>query len=162
MQIVIAILAFCVIIIIHELGHFTAAKLCGIQVNEFAVGMGPVILRKKGRETNYVIRLLPIGGSVSMEGEQDSSDNPRAFNRKPVSIVDSAAPVATQVVFQRFGFSYSVKRVTLNILDEQVNAFQSFSVLALPVKVIRPSLVSPEFNHRPLPRQVRAWKPFLH
>ena len=59
MQIVIAILAFCVIIIIHELGHFTAAKLCGIQVNEFAVGMGPVILRKKGRETNYVIRLLP-------------------------------------------------------------------------------------------------------
>lgn len=75
MQIVIAILAFCVIIIIHELGHFTAAKLCGIQVNEFAVGMGPVILRKKGRETNYVIRLLPIGGSVSMEGEQDSSDN---------------------------------------------------------------------------------------
>ena len=70
MQIVIAILAFCVIIIIHELGHFTAAKLCGIQVNEFAVGMGPVILRKKGRETNYVIRLLPIGGSVSMEGER--------------------------------------------------------------------------------------------
>ena len=75
MQIVIAILAFCVIIIIHELGHFTAAKLCGIQVNEFAVGMGPVILRKKGRETNYVIRLLPIGGSVSMEGEQRSEEH---------------------------------------------------------------------------------------
>ena len=96
MQIVIAILAFCVIIIIHELGHFTAAKLCGIQVNEFAVGMGPVILRKKGRETNYVIRLLPIGGSVSMEGEQDSSDNPRAFNRKPVwqrMIVILAGPI---------------------------------------------------------------------
>lgn len=84
MQIVIAILAFCVIIIIHELGHFTAAKLCGIQVNEFALGMGPVILRKKGKETNYVIRLLPIGGSVSMEGESDESDNPRAFNRRPV------------------------------------------------------------------------------
>ena len=45
MQIVIAILAFCVIIIIHELGHFTAAKLCGMLVFEFAVGMGPVILR---------------------------------------------------------------------------------------------------------------------
>lgn len=101
MQIVIAILAFCVIIIIHELGHFTAAKLCGIQVNEFAVGMGPVILRKKGRETNYVIRLLPIGGSVSMEGEQDSSDNPRAFNRKPVwqrMIVILAGPIMNLIL----------------------------------------------------------------
>ena len=101
MQIVIAILAFCVIIIIHELGHFTAAKLCGIQVNEFAIGMGPVILRKKGRETNYVIRLLPIGGSVSMEGEQDSSDNPRAFNRKPVwqrMIVILAGPIMNLIL----------------------------------------------------------------
>lgn len=84
------------------------------------------------------------------------------FVDKPVRIVNSAAPVATQIMLQRFGFSYSVKRVTLYILDEQVNAFQSFSVLALPVKVVRPSLVSPEFNYRPLPRQVRAWKPFLH
>ncbi len=84
MTFVIAILAFCVIIIIHELGHFTAAKLCGIQVNEFALGMGPVILRFQGKETAYVIRLLPIGGSVSMEGEDSSSENPRAFNRKPV------------------------------------------------------------------------------
>ncbi|MGN1340597.1 MAG: M50 family metallopeptidase [Oscillospiraceae bacterium] len=96
MQIVIAILAFCALIIIHEFGHFIAAKLCGIQVNEFALGMGPVILRKKGRETNYVIRLLPIGGSVMMEGEVDDSDNPRAFNRKPVwqrMIVILAGPV---------------------------------------------------------------------
>lgn len=109
MQIVIAILAFCVIIIIHELGHFTAAKLCGIQVNEFAVGMGPVILRKKGRETNYVIRLLPIGGSVSMEGEQDSSDNPRAFNRKPVwqrMIVILAGPIMNLILGFFFAMIY--------------------------------------------------------
>lgn len=101
MQIVIAILAFCVIIIIHELGHFTAAKLCGIQVNEFALGMGPVIFRKKGKETEYVIRLLPIGGSVSMEGESDASDNPRAFNRKPVwqrMIVIVAGPVMNLIL----------------------------------------------------------------
>ena len=84
MQIILAILVFCVIIIIHELGHFTAAKLCGIQVNEFALGMGPVIFRIQGKETAYVIRLLPIGGSVMMEGEDAQSDNPRAFNRKPV------------------------------------------------------------------------------
>lgn len=101
MQVVIAILAFCVIIIIHELGHFTAAKLCGIQVNEFALGMGPVILRKKGKETEYVIRALPIGGSVSMEGESDSSDNPRAFNRKPVwqrMIVIVAGPIMNLIL----------------------------------------------------------------
>ena len=58
MEIVIAILVFCVIIIIHELGHFFAAKACGIYVREFALGMGPVIFRKKGKETEYVIRLL--------------------------------------------------------------------------------------------------------
>lgn len=84
MQFVIAILAFCVIIIIHELGHFIAAKLCGIQVNEFSLGMGPVLLRKHGKETVYSLRAVPIGGFVSMEGEDAESDNPRAFNRKPV------------------------------------------------------------------------------
>lgn len=84
MQIVIAILAFCVIIIIHELGHFIAAKLCDIQINEFSIGMGPVIFRKQGKETQFSIRAIPIGGFVSMEGENDESDNPRAFNRKPV------------------------------------------------------------------------------
>lgn len=101
MQIVIAILAFCALIIIHECGHFVAAKLCGIQVNEFALGMGPVILRKKGKETNYVIRLLPIGGSVSMEGEDEASENPRAFNRKPVwqrMIVILAGPMMNLVL----------------------------------------------------------------
>lgn len=84
MNIVVAILAFCVIIIIHELGHFVAAKLCGIQVNEFAIGMGPVLFRIHGKETDFALRLLPIGGFVSMEGEDGSSDNPRAFSRKPV------------------------------------------------------------------------------
>ncbi len=69
MPIIIAILVFCVIILLHELGHFIAAKLCGIYVKEFAFGMGPVILRKKGKETEYVIRAFPIGGSCSFEGE---------------------------------------------------------------------------------------------
>lgn len=59
MQIVIAILAFCVIIIIHELGHFAAAKLCGIQVNEFALGMGPVIFRKRERKRNMLSGCYP-------------------------------------------------------------------------------------------------------
>ena len=84
MLIVFAILAFCFIIIIHELGHFVAAKLSGIQVNEFSIGMGPVLFRWGKGETAYSLRLLPIGGFVSMEGEDGTSDNPRAFNRRPI------------------------------------------------------------------------------
>lgn len=127
MQIVIAILVFCVIIIIHELGHFFAAKACGIYVKEFALGMGPVIFRKKGKETEYVIRMLPIGGSCSMEGDDDFDEgrrymedlfpgentvfpdddkqpapkNPRAFSAKPVwqrMIVILAGPVMNLIL----------------------------------------------------------------
>jgi regulator of sigma E protease len=68
----------------HELGHFIAAKKVGIKVNEFAFGMGPAIWKKQGRETLYSIRLFPIGGFCAMEGENDETDNPRAFvNKKP-------------------------------------------------------------------------------
>ncbi len=127
MSIVIAILAFCVIIIIHELGHFVAAKLCGIQVNEFAIGMGPVILRKQGKETAYVIRLLPIGGSVSMEGEDANSDNPRAFNRKPVwqrMIVIVAGAVMNLVlgffvVMISLGLTETIATTTVSSFREQ-------------------------------------------
>ncbi len=127
MTIIIAILAFCVIIIIHELGHFTAAKLCGIQVNEFAIGMGPVIFRKQGKETAYVIRLLPIGGSVSMEGEDASSDNPRAFNRKPVwqrmiVIVAGAAMnlvLGFFVVMISLGLTETIATTTVSSFREQ-------------------------------------------
>ena len=77
--IVIAILFFGVIITIHEFGHFIFAKLFGVKVNEFAIGMGPTILKKQGKETKYALRLLPIGGFVSMEGEEEESEDSRAF-----------------------------------------------------------------------------------
>ena len=82
-MLILAILAFCVIIIIHEMGHFFAAKACGIKVDEFSLGMGPRIFRKQGKETLYTIKLLPIGGSVQM-GEDEESDDPRSFRNKPV------------------------------------------------------------------------------
>lgn len=84
MSILIAIIAFCIIILVHELGHFLAAKACGIKVNEFALGMGPIIFKFQGKETRYSIRILPIGGSCQMEGEDSSSDNERAFRNKAV------------------------------------------------------------------------------
>ncbi len=82
-SILIAAFFFCLIIIVHELGHFTVAKLCGIRVDEFAIGMGPVIFKKRGKETLYTVRLLPIGGFCAM-GEDVDDDSPDAFRKKPV------------------------------------------------------------------------------
>ncbi|HKM32431.1 MAG TPA: site-2 protease family protein [Oscillospiraceae bacterium] len=84
MEILIAIIVFCVIITVHELGHFVVAKLCGIYVKEFAIGMGPALIKWKGKETQYSLRLFPIGGYCNMEGEDVSSDDERAFCNKPV------------------------------------------------------------------------------
>lgn len=68
----------------HELGHFIAAKRLGVKVNEFAFGMGPTIWKKQRGETLHSIRLFPIGGFCAMEGEDEDSDEPRAFsNKKP-------------------------------------------------------------------------------
>ena len=79
MYILLAILIFGLLIIVHELGHFIAAKLLGVKVNEFSVCMGPPIVQKKFGETTYSLRCIPIGGFCAMEGEDESSDNPRAF-----------------------------------------------------------------------------------
>ncbi len=84
MYYVLAILAFGVLIFVHEMGHFLAAKACGVRVTEFALGMGPQILHKQGRETVYSLRLLPLGGFCAMEGEDGSSDDPRAFTNQSV------------------------------------------------------------------------------
>ncbi len=78
-----AIFLFGVIIAIHEFGHFAFAKLFKVKVNEFALGMGPKIFSKQKGETIYSLRLLPIGGFVSMEGEDEASSDERAFNNKP-------------------------------------------------------------------------------
>lgn len=82
-SILIAVLIFCFIIIIHEGGHFFAAKACGIPVNEFAIGMGPVIYKKQGKETLFTLRILPIGGFCAM-GEDDEAEDENSFRSKPV------------------------------------------------------------------------------
>ena len=81
MSVIFAILLFSVLIFVHELGHFTAAKLSGVQVNEFSMFMGPAILKKQVGETLYAIRCIPIGGYCAMEGEDGGSDNPRSFDK---------------------------------------------------------------------------------
>lgn len=83
MYILIAILMFGVLVAIHEFGHFIVAKACKVKVNEFAIGMGPALLKKQGKETLYSLRLLPIGGFCAMEGEDEASNDPRAFTSQP-------------------------------------------------------------------------------
>lgn len=82
--IIIGILLFELIIFCHEGGHFIAAKLSGVRVNEFALGMGPKLFQFTKGETTYSLRLLPIGGYCAMEGEDEQSEDPKAFGNKPV------------------------------------------------------------------------------
>ena len=80
----IGVLLFELIVFIHEFGHFITAKKFGVQVNEFAIGMGPKLFQFERGETKYSVRLLPIGGYCALEGENEESDNERAFVNKPV------------------------------------------------------------------------------
>lgn len=86
MYIVLTILMFGLLIFFHELGHFTTARLFGVTVNEFAIGMGPKLISKKSEKSGitYSLRALPLGGFVSMEGENENSDDPNAYSKKPV------------------------------------------------------------------------------
>lgn len=81
MTIVFAIILFSLLIFVHELGHFAAAKFFGIQVNEFALFMGPAIWKKQVGETLYAVRTIPIGGYCAMEGEDGESESPRSFQK---------------------------------------------------------------------------------
>ena len=82
--IILAILIFGVLIAVHEFGHFITAKACGVQVDEFAVGMGPALWKKQKGETLYALRAIPVGGYCAMAGEDEASDNPRAFTNQAV------------------------------------------------------------------------------
>ena len=83
LNIVVTLLVFGVLILAHEAGHFFVAKACKVKINEFAIGMGPAIYKKQGKETLYSIRILPIGGFVQMDGEDGEGTDENSFNKKP-------------------------------------------------------------------------------
>jgi len=103
--VIIAIAAFGFLIAVHEVGHFTAAKLLGVRVNEFAIGMGPKILGKQGKETLYTWRALPFGGYCAMESQDEANDDPRAFTsqkrwrRFVILFAGSAANLIVALIF---------------------------------------------------------------
>lgn len=77
-----AILIFGVLVAVHEFGHFITAKLCGVRVNEFSIGMGPVLFSRAKGETQYSLRAFPIGGFCAMEGEDEDTGDARSFVRQ--------------------------------------------------------------------------------
>lgn len=98
-----AVIVFGVLIFIHEFGHFICARACGVEIKEFAIGMGPQIVgwTSKKYQTKYSLRLLPIGGYVSMLGEDEDSDSENAFNNKSVwkrLIIISAGPLMNLIL----------------------------------------------------------------
>ena len=107
MNILVAIIVFSLLILFHELGHFTLAKLNGIRVNEFSLGLGPTIVGFTKGETKYSLKLLPFGGACMMEGEDENSDDDKAFNKKSVwariSVV-AAGPIFNFIMAVLFSF----------------------------------------------------------
>ena len=89
------------LIFIHEGGHFLVAKLCKVKVNQFAIGFGPEIISKQKGETKYALRVIPLGGFVSMEGEEEASDHKGAFNQAsiPKRIAIVAAGAIVNIIF---------------------------------------------------------------
>lgn len=119
MYIIWAILGFSLIIIVHELGHFMLAKLNGIKVLEFSIGMGPKIYSYQGKETKYSLGILPIGGYVNMLGEGEESDEEGSFSSKHplrrLSVVLAGAfmnfvlaMIIFVIIFSKIGFSTPV------------------------------------------------------
>jgi len=117
--IIFAILIFSFIVFFHELGHFTLAKLNGIDVQEFALGMGPLLVSKEYRGTVYSLRLLPIGGFCAMGEDDEVSDSPDNFNNKSVwariSVI-AAGPVFNFII----AFVFAVILILMTGYDKPV------------------------------------------
>lgn len=109
-----------VLIAPHEFGHFIVAKLCNVKVNEFSIGMGPLLWKKQKGETQYSLRLIPVGGYNAMEGEEGSSDNPRAFNNQ--------APLKKLAIL--------LAGVTMNILLAIIITTIAISISGVPVNTL--------------------------
>ncbi|GAA0085389.1 RIP metalloprotease RseP [Clostridium sp. CTA-7] len=126
MYIIYALLGFSLLIIVHELGHFIMAKVNGIKVEEFAIGMGPKIFSTQGKETKYSIGLFPIGGYVKMMGEEEEVQDERSFSSKSplrrISVIIAGAVmnflfaiIIFTIFLNKFGYRLpEVKTVTEN------------------------------------------------
>ena len=126
-----ALIVFSAVIAIHEFGHFTVAKLCGIQVNEFSIGMGPALWKKIYKGTQYSLRALPVGGYVALEGEE-SPESQQAEAARDEREAEDENPVPPE---QRTGIPLNEAPVWQRVLVMVAGAFMNF-VLGFVVLVI--------------------------
>ena len=126
-----ALIVFSAVIAIHEFGHFTVAKLCGIQVNEFSIGMGPALWKKIYKGTQYSLRALPVGGYVALEGEE-SPESQQAEEASDEREAEDENPVPPE---QRTGIPLNEAPVWQRVLVMVAGAFMNF-VLGFVVLVI--------------------------
>jgi len=107
------------LILIHEGGHFLVARLCKVKVNEFAIGFGKILWQKQGKETKYSLRMVPLGGFCSMEGEDEESDAEGSFSKanvwKRIAIVVAGA--AVNILFGILVYFILVSTVGLQFVD---------------------------------------------
>ena len=126
-----ALIVFSAVIAIHEFGHFAVAKLCGIQVNEFSIGMGPALWKKIYKGTQYSLRALPVGGYVALEGEE-SPESQQAEAARDEREVEAASPIPPE---QRTGIPLGDAPVWQRALVMAAGAFMNF-VLGFVVLVV--------------------------
>jgi regulator of sigma E protease len=109
-----------VLIIPHEWGHLIVAKLCGVKVNEFSVGMGPLLFKTQKGETQYSVRLLPLGGYCAMEGEEEAVDDPRSYSSKTplqkIAILLAGVTMNVLIAILAITISYAVAGMPSNTL----------------------------------------------
>ena len=117
-----ALIVFSAVIAIHEFGHFTVAKLCGIQVNEFSIGMGPALWKKIYKGTQYSLRALPVGGYVALEGEE-SPESQQAEAARDEREAEDENPVPPE---QRTGIPLNEAPVWQRVLVMVAGAFMNF------------------------------------
>lgn len=128
-----AILVFGFVIFIHELGHFIAAKSAGVKVNEFSIGMGPAIIKRERKGTIYALRILPIGGYVAMEGEDEygeygSDENDGTIGFKEASIPRRAIIMTAGVIMNLILGFLIVLSVTLYQANQPKALFATTTV----------------------------------
>ena len=126
------IFVFFIVVVFHEFGHFFIAKISGIKVHEFAIGMGPKLFKINKGDTDYTLRLLPIGGYVKMEGEDEYSDDLRSFSQKPVGVrmaVIAAGAIMNFIlaiiVFSIYAYNVGVPTTTINEATEKLPAYEA-------------------------------------
>ena len=132
-----ALLIFGAVIAIHEFGHFAVAKLCGVQVNEFSIGMGPTLIKTYRKGTQYTLRLLPVGGFVALEGEE----SPESEQAEGGSGVDDGPDIPPEVLAQRTGKPLNEAAVWQRMLVMAAGAVMNF-VLGFVVLLLLISLRS--------------------